>query len=53
LLAKDKRTWQVDHIKSHSEFKYTSMEDEGFKLCWALINLILILFQVETNYFQI
>ena len=31
--------WQIDHIKPHSEFHYTSMEDESFKECWALSNL--------------
>lgn len=32
-------TWQIDHIIPHCEFKYVSMEDEGFKKCWALDNL--------------
>jgi hypothetical protein len=32
-------TWQIDHIIPHSTFKYTSMEDEKFKKCWALENL--------------
>lgn len=32
-------TWQIDHIVPHSEFNYTSMEDEEFKKCWALSNL--------------
>jgi hypothetical protein len=32
-------TWQIDHIKPHSTFKYTSMEDAEFKKCWALNNL--------------
>lgn len=31
--------WQVDHIIPHSTFKYTSMEDQSFKDCWALSNL--------------
>lgn len=31
--------WQIDHIIPHSMFKYTSMEDEEFKKCWALSNL--------------
>jgi len=31
--------WHVDHIKPASLFKYTSVEDEGFKECWALSNL--------------
>lgn len=32
-------TWQIDHIIPHSTFKYTSMEDQEFKDCWALNNL--------------
>lgn len=32
-------TWQIDHIIPHSNFKYTSMEDEEFKECWSLNNL--------------
>lgn len=32
-------TWQIDHIIPHSIFEYTSMEDDEFKLCWALSNL--------------
>lgn len=32
-------TWQIDHIIPHSQFKYTSMEDQAFKDCWALLNL--------------
>lgn len=31
--------WQIDHIIPHSTFKYTSMEDQEFKDCWALTNL--------------
>lgn len=31
--------WQIDHIIPHSQFKYTSMEDQEFKDCWALSNL--------------
>jgi len=31
--------WNVDHIIPHSTFKYTSMEDQEFKNCWALSNL--------------
>jgi len=31
--------WQIDHIVPHSSFKYTSMEDQAFKDCWALSNL--------------
>lgn len=32
-------TWQVDHIIPASTFKYSSVEDEEFKKCWALNNL--------------
>jgi len=32
-------TWQLDHIIPQSKFKYKSMEDKGFKECWALNNL--------------
>jgi hypothetical protein len=32
-------TWQIDHIIPHSNFHYTSMDDEDFKKCWALENL--------------
>lgn len=31
--------WQIDHIIPNSSFNYTSMEDDDFKLCWALENL--------------
>jgi hypothetical protein len=31
--------WQIDHIVPHSKFKYSSMEDQEFKDCWALTNL--------------
>jgi len=31
--------WHIDHIIPHSNFKYTSMEDNDFKICWALNNL--------------
>lgn len=31
--------WNVDHIIPHSNFYYTSMEDQEFKDCWALSNL--------------
>lgn len=38
---KDKSTWtwQIDHVIPQSQFKYTSMEDNEFKKCWALNNL--------------
>jgi orotate phosphoribosyltransferase-like protein len=32
-------TWQIDHIKPHSEFHYTSMDSDEFRACWALSNL--------------
>ena len=31
--------WQIDHIIPHSTFKYTSMDCEEFRACWALSNL--------------
>lgn len=31
--------WQIDHIIPHATFRYTSMEDQAFKECWALYNL--------------
>ena len=32
-------TWNIDHKKPHSEFKYKTMDDSEFKECWALENL--------------
>ena len=32
-------TWQIDHIIPHSQFLYTSMDDEIFRECWSLSNL--------------
>ena len=32
-------TWQIDHIIPHSTFKYSSMDCQEFKICWALDNL--------------
>jgi hypothetical protein len=32
-------TWNIDHIISHSRFKYTTMDCQEFKDCWALENL--------------
>jgi hypothetical protein len=32
-------TWQIDHIKPHSDFVYTSMKDKDFEECWSLDNL--------------
>jgi len=31
--------WQLDHIIPHSNFSYSSFNDEEFKKCWALNNL--------------
>lgn len=31
--------WQIDHIMPQSDLPYKSMEDENFKICWALSNL--------------
>lgn len=47
---KDGMTWDqflngeihIDHIKPHSLFKYSSVEDEDFKKCWSLNNLQLL-----------
>lgn len=35
----NRRTWNLDHIIPHSSFKYTSMDSQEFKECWALNNL--------------
>lgn len=32
-------TWQIDHIKPVSEFNFSTIKDEEFKMCWALNNL--------------
>ena len=31
--------WEIDHIIPKSMFKFTSYDDEEFKLCWCLNNL--------------
>lgn len=31
--------WNIDHIIPHSEFNYSSVEDDSFKRCWSLENL--------------
>jgi hypothetical protein len=31
--------WHIDHIIPQSDLPYTSMEDDNFKICWALNNL--------------
>lgn len=37
--GRGKGKWNIDHIKSHSSFNYTSIEDKEFLECWALENL--------------
>lgn len=32
-------TWHIDHIISQAKLPYVSMEDDNFKICWALSNL--------------
>jgi hypothetical protein len=32
-------TWHLDHIIPHSSFKYTTMDCQEFRDCWALSNL--------------
>ena len=36
---KEKKTWNIDHIKPRSAFDYTSLDDPEFKQCWDLSNL--------------
>jgi hypothetical protein len=31
--------WNIDHIIPQSKLPYTSMEEDNFKICWALENL--------------
>ena len=31
--------WHIDHIIPQSVLPYISMDDENFKICWALDNL--------------
>jgi hypothetical protein len=31
--------WQLDHIKPQSDYPYETMEDDNFKIVWALDNL--------------
>ena len=31
--------WNLDHLIPQSKLPYTSMDDENFRLCWALSNL--------------
>jgi len=32
-------TWNIDHIIPQSKLPYISMDDDNFKICWALENL--------------
>lgn len=32
--------WQLDHIKPRASFSYASIEDDDFKECWSLENLM-------------
>ena len=36
---KEKKTWNIDHIKPRSAFDYISLDDPEFKQCWDLNNL--------------
>jgi len=36
---KDKKTWQIDHIKPVNSFDFNLPNNEEFKQCWALENL--------------
>jgi len=31
--------WNIDHIVPQSKFSFSSMDDDGFRKCWALDNL--------------
>lgn len=31
--------WHIDHIRPRASFRFTSLEDQAFKACWALTNL--------------
>ena len=39
IYVKDKRTWNIDHVKPDSWFNYSSVHDPEFKECWSLKNL--------------
>lgn len=36
----DNPKWQLDHVIPKSDFEYLSMDDEAFKKCWSLENLM-------------
>lgn len=36
---KDNKTWQLDHIKPHSDFNYETIDSQEFRDCWVLDNL--------------
>ncbi len=38
----NRKSFSVDHIIPQSMFKYTSLKDEQFRLCWSLDNLRLL-----------
>jgi hypothetical protein len=38
-INKNKKTWNIDHIKPRSAFNYTSLDDPEFKQCWDLNNI--------------
>jgi hypothetical protein len=38
-IEKGSFCWAIDHIKAHSSFHYTSLDDKAFVDCWSLENL--------------
>ena len=42
--------WQLDHIKPRASFSYTSIEDDDFKECWSLENLMPI--EAKMNWYK-
>jgi len=38
-VTPDGRAWQLEHTVPQSMFRYSSMTDEAFQLCWSLDNL--------------
>lgn len=39
IASLEKKTWQIDHIIPCAKLPYISMDDENFRICWALENL--------------